>query len=655
MYFPSGALGVGTLIGTVQHMLHFYNAAATVTVDNPNDFRGTWQFALAGVAESTVKFNPPASTFVPTLSAVHQSAGSRINVNVAEGKAAKVGSVYGSAQIAKSGAGGLTVGEIVGADRTRVTASTGSVEVEGRDPKQDGQLPIGGAWVHFDASDTNSYLETETRADGRTYVTKWGDLSGLGHHATRSSNSNVESAPFVNTTRRPNGLNLMDFGSWGGDKSGDRGPSCGVQFTGTTKNHELFVVFEDTSSKSRGYFFGDSNGGPTYARDYSADACIFHGSEAKEYVRFGAITLDGARVTDGQRTALGTWDSAADAPRLRVLSVGIDSSVATAASAVSQIAVDRGVARTGGIRVGEFLIYTNSFTHAERLRVVKYLMRKWLPAEKSQKTDLGGLYLKASTAQTVAVPEGRLAQVGEIHAKAGAFVKDGAGTLAVDALGTEVKKITVSAGDVVIRPAYAPVTDATQPAASPCAWFDANASGSFTHGENPNPDAEAGPDWITEWRDCRSGATLKATSVQKSGTTGYPSLIDGPKEGLKAVKFGGYMTLSSVQSKTRDGFIVVRINGTDASEINFFGGSHFKRNTGLGNLLWDSQAGKASMSARWYVNGVLHDPYDSISVLNRTDYFVISFSADVDRSVDSFAADGNRNWYGNLQVGEMVL
>ena len=88
-------------------------------------------------------------------------------------------------------------------------------------------------------------------------------------------------------------------------------------------------------------------------------------------------------------------------------------------------------ADAGGLRLGEFIAYERSLSEEEIRDVSAYLMRKWLPAEKSQKTDLGGLYLKASTAQTVAVPEGRLAQVGEIHAKAGAFVKDGAGTLAL--------------------------------------------------------------------------------------------------------------------------------------------------------------------------------------------------------------------------------
>ena len=652
---PAGTMGLGVLVGTVQHMLYF-GGSTTLTIDNPNGFRGTWQLPVTGngKSESTVKFDSPATGFVPNLGAVFQDGGSRINIDVATDKTGKIGSLYGSAQIAKTGAGKLAVGEIVGADRSRVTAANGLIEVEGHDPELDGQLPIAGAWVHFDASDTNSYLETETRADGRTYVKKWGDLSGLGHHATKSSNSNVESAPFVNTTRKPNGLNLMDFGSWIDDKSDDKGPSCGVQFAGTTKNHELFIVFEDTSASSKGYFFGDSSNGPSYARDYSG-GYIFHVGESKDYVRSGAITLDGERVAEGMRKELGTWDAAADAPRLRVLSVGIDASVVSADSAVSQIASDRAVPRAGGIRVGEFLIYTNTFSHADRLRVVKYLMKKWLPAEMSQKTDIGGLYLKSASAQTVSVPDGQVAQVGEIHATAGAFVKTGTGTLAVDALGTEVKKITVNEGTMSFRPAFAAVADDSQPAASPCAWFDANVSGSVIGGAYPGDEPES-RNWVAEWRDCRydgSTVTLKATSVLKDAN--YPSLVDGPKAGLKALDFGGYMNLSAAQGKTRDGFIVVRIKGDNSSEINFFGGGHFKRSSGLGTLLWNEEAGRASTSARWYINGVLCDPYDSVNLLNRTDYFVISFSADVNRSVDSFAADGNRNWCGNLQVGEMVL
>ncbi len=226
---------IGSLVGTVQHLLHFPFGVANVTVGDPTDFRGVWNVtSKSGVAETFLTLDPPTADVEPTLGAV-LSENARVNVRVTDGKSARLGALYGGGQIAKTGAGRLVVGPAASADRARLSVAEGDVALEGHDPEADGRLPIGGAWVHFDASATDSYLETETRADGRTYVTKWGDLSGNGHHATKSDNAYVESAPFVNETRRPNGLNLMDFGSWVNDKSEDRGPSCGVQFEGSNR------------------------------------------------------------------------------------------------------------------------------------------------------------------------------------------------------------------------------------------------------------------------------------------------------------------------------------------------------------------------------------------------------------------------------------
>lgn len=645
---PRGDLEIGSLVGTVQHMLHFPFGVANVMVGDPTGFRGLWNLtSTSGRAETFVTLDSAAETAQPTFGAV-LSENARVNVRVADGRSGRVGALYGGGQIAKTGAGRLAVGPVASADRARLFAAEGDVTLEGHDSTTDGRLPIGGAWVHFDASATDSYLETEARADGRTYVTKWGDLSGNGHHATKSDNPYVESAPFVNAVRRPNGLNLMDFGSWVNDKSEDRGPSCGIQFEGSNQNHELFIVFEDTSANSCGYFFGEKGGAYlTYARHQGGN--IFHqddGTATEDYVRAGAITLDGVRVADGAKTPLGTWDAAADAPRLRVLSVGIDASVETVKGAVCQIAADRGVRRAGGIRVGEFIVYTNSFTHAERLRVVRYLKKKWLPVETSdERTDLGTLNLKASATQGVEVPAGREAQVGYLRAKAGSFVKTGAGTLAVDRFDLGVSTVDVREGAVALRPVF-PAADDTKPADAPCAWFDANMAASLVEATGE----------VVEWRDVRYDGT-SVTLAAKAAGSGIASLAEGPDATLKTVAFDGGMSLSAAQDKTRDGFIVVQIGGDETRAVNVFGGADFKRPSNLKYLLSGTyEAGVASMGARWHVNGRLLDPHDGgqETVFTRGDWYVVSFAADAARTVDSFANDGAGN-AGGIRVGEMIL
>ncbi len=385
----------------------------------------------------------------------------------------------------------------------------------------------------------------------------------------------------------------------------------------------------------------------TYARHQGGN--IFHqddGTATEDYVRAGAITLDGVRVADGAKTPLGTWDATANAPRLRVLSVGIDPSVETVKGAVCQIAADRGVKRAGGIRVGEFIVYTNSFTHAERLRVVRYLKKKWLSAETSdERTDLGTLNLKAAAAQTVEVPAGREAQVGYLRAKAGSFVKTGAGTLAVDRFDPAVSTVDVREGSVALRPAFAMADDA-QPAAAPTAWFDANVDASL----------ETTGDAVSEWRDSRYDGTSVTLAAKASGS-GVAKLVEGPNASLKAVAFDGGMPLSDKQDKTRDGFIVVQITGDETRAINVFGGADFKRPNNLKYLLTGTyESGVASMGARWHVNGRLLDPHDGgqETIFARGDWYVVSFAADAARTVDSFASDGADS-VGGIRVGEMLL
>ena len=89
---------------------------------------------------------------------------------------------------------------------------------------------------------------------------------------------------------------------------------------------------------------------------------------------------------------------------------------ATNDTIVRYLGSDRlGATKTGGWRVGEILMYTNVLTRAERARVNRYLVKKWLGSDDCD----AGAVMVAAGAGTLGVPGGHTANVRRIAAEGG--------------------------------------------------------------------------------------------------------------------------------------------------------------------------------------------------------------------------------------------
>ena len=179
--------------------------------------------------------------------------------------------------------------------------------------------------------------------------------------------------------------------------------------------------------------------------------------------------------------------------------------------------------KNGGMRIAEYIIYTNTLTHAERVQVEQYLSRKWLnrniyylPVDESRTSASADV---AALDGAVEVPAGRTAAISAVTA--GSITKTGDGTLYVN--GLDGASMSVEGGNVTLaamtRQRYVP-TDA---------WIhvDAMKEDSLTKDG----------DEVNRWYDVngtgasfRNHATPKATFAQ-SGVNGHPAVDLGESGG----------------------------------------------------------------------------------------------------------------------------
>ncbi len=177
--------------------------------------------------------------------------------------------------------------------------------------------------------------------------------------------------------------------------------------------------------------------------------------------------------------------------------------------------------RNGGMRIAEYIIYTNSLSHTERVQVAQYLSRKWLgknniyylPADPANTEDAAEI---ASLGGAINVPGGKTTAISTVTS--GSITKSGEGTLYVN--GLDGASLNVEGGNVTLaamtRQRYVP-TDA---------WIHVDAMDEDTvktNGEN-----------LTRWNDVngslasyRDFSTGKVKVVQ-DGINGHPAIDLGP-------------------------------------------------------------------------------------------------------------------------------
>ena len=179
----------------------------------------------------------------------------------------------------------------------------------------------------------------------------------------------------------------------------------------------------------------------------------------------------------------------------------------------------------GSMRICEYVIYTNSLSHTERLQTAQYLMRKWFgrnvywrASDTNDTVDVSGAPV------TVCVDEGGDSSIAAISS--GSLAKEGGGTVHVD--GMNVSSLDIRGGEVKVssRSAYSELPHDT--------WLHMDASDrvaiTFVEGNAKR---------IQKWADADGyGRTLVNTRPIRSDLANWASISNNAANGLSMVDIG---------------------------------------------------------------------------------------------------------------------
>ena len=655
----SRSFSVGSVTGDNRHKIcHTFNWAEgtptprhSLTVFNPNQFTGLW---FSGDAHAIFRF-PASETFMPQISAL--SANARPEVEIPDaGTSAKLSSLYNGGALTKRGGGELVLGGTRGAD-VRLYVEEGSLTLDGRAAGDTRASLLAKAALHLDATAESSLTKLTAGEDGRVQVSQWADVRGNGVAAATPSSSSrlrIINNPFI-ANNVANALPIIDFGSSHADEESVAkwGPTnCLMKFAKMENVREAFYVakYHRRLSFNGKAEFNVVLGDNVAATLQPAD-CLFGGS-ANFGARTGDIYANGVRID-------GKWwpDSGYGLTNINVISVGSPSNMVFSTIASEQEYSER----TGGMMIGEIILYTNELTRVERMRVHQYLCDKWLRKDCSADVDAGQVFLQGGENSPIGVSSGRTASVVDIIAGSdGKIVKTGDGTLEVDALYPANALVSVCGGSVrIARSVGASETDA--PAAEPAVWLDATAADSLVYEEG-----EEEPRRIVSWTDRRGGVVATASDVR-------PSVVGAASPtGLAAVDFGSgeakcsyvkFPWWGDLSAKFTAGFAVVRQLVSDRTYVPYFGSKNmtFMREGSLGGshcrFISENYTHPALGAAVWTLNGVPQDPIVYNKALSdKTDFTVVAFSASEKVLVDAIAfARNSASYCGGMQVGEVLL
>ena len=657
------AIEVGTLVGYPDRSLWFPSRGSTAllnhtfTVSNPDGFGGFFDAGDSG-AEIVLKATSSRS---PDLS--HVIASNRVYLTVADaGTAASVRSVQGGGAIDKKGDGNLTV-HSAGGVGTKIYVKDGSLALDGVSGPVDSPAP--GALYHFDASriDTMTYS-----VDGsRTNVTRWASLGGTGMYAYRptniagtgSSKIHYANAPFISETVSPTGLPLMDFGSVTVGGVAEFGPTnCvfGLSYVGTVDN----VVTQTGSPKVREVFYAG-------CRSHSSESTLFGGYTEQDWLPGGdkyrwnegsaaKQVLCGEHWLNGRATE--NCINAAYFPGRSHLLFHVYGCAATNDTTVRYLGTDRlGPTKTGGWRVGEILMYTNSLTRAERARVNRYLVKKWLG---SDDCDVGAVMV-ADGAGSLGVPSGHTAKVRRVAAEGGTLVKSGEGRLEIDHLHPATVSIDVQGGSLAVTSGNSPVSANPQPASGAYLWLDAEHGLTVTN-------AAGTADFVVKWSDRRGDgygvyAEIPADSAYYSGRAPY--VVPGAANGHDVVSFvhdnsnssdyQSWMRIVPSGDNGYEAFVALRFanRGTTPS---VFGSTSTLLQCEYRHLLNTTSAGPLVAAGLWTADGVPCDPW-TYAIPGTEAYHVYSVSLSEKHAFDLLAK--STIWgtagVGMLEIGEYIV
>lgn len=630
----------------------------TFTVSNPDGFDGFFDAGDSG-AEIVLKATASRS---PDLS--HVIASNRVYLTVSDaGTAASVRSVQGGGAIDKKGDGDLTVHSAGGVE-SKIYVKGGSLSIDGVTGPVDSPAP--GALYHFDASriDTMTYT-----VDGsRTNVTRWASLGETGMYAYRPprlggtgpTQIKYANAPFISAVVSPTGLPLVDFGSATEAGVAEYGPTnCvfGLSYVGTVGND----VEEIGSEKVREVFYAG-------CRSQLSESALFGGYKEHDWIpgtpekyryNWGSAArsvICGEHWLNGKATE--TNINTDYFPERSQLLFHVYGCAATNDTIVRYLATDGlGQTKTGGWRIGEILMYTNVLTRAERARVNRYLVKKWLGSDDCD----AGAVMVADGAGSLGVPSGHTAKVRRVAAEGGTLVKSGEGRLEIDHLHPATVSIDVQGGSVAVVSSETPVSSSPQPADGAYLWLDAEHGLTVTN-------AEGTADFVVKWSDRRGDgygvyAEIPADSAYYSGRAPY--VVPGAANGHDVVSFvhdnsnstdcQSWMRIVPSGENGREAFVALRFANRSTTP-SVFGSTSTLLQCEYRHLLNTSSAGPLVAAGLWTADGVPCDPW-TYSIPGTEAYHVYSVSLSEKHAFDLLAKSTiyGATGVGMLEIGEYIV
>ena len=495
------------------------------------------------------------------------------------------------------------------------------------------------AFFHVDACAVDTL--TFSPKNGTNLVSKWADVRGAGYpYASNVSGVPHANMPFI-TSCHYNGRDVMDFGSiwqsnnlqgWGGMLEWSSSAS------GVARPIEVFMAAGDTPDAKAGVdgdggshrnntLFGCSTSVATGVRGNGTSGgtsqLLLSGAPLASHAKM-SFTVDGeARTATSYQLPDG----------MHVIScyatdAGYIDGTGTITANINFFARERSNIY-GGLRIGEYIVFTNLLSAAERADVNDYFTAKWRTQQSvasltlaagstvvlpdgmnllatenyeddgatitgpGRLTPTGSVHIPEWTLngdETIDVPAGATCTIDVLKGSGGLLTKSGGGSLVISLVKSANARFAVTEGALTIPPMAAPTCDAIF--ADAYFHVDASAASSFV------TTVENGTNFVSCWNDVRGSGHPYATKpnnkpspwIGSDETTGKPVVDFGTTKNnsTRTDGYGATLTWSESVTRPMDIFIVERHNADmrqiiiDAAEAGYSGLVYYRNQALLG-------------------------------------------------------------------------
>jgi len=676
--FPAASttnLHYGAISGSETTMLRIpVRDHADLTVDDPSGYRGAWTFA--GHSAFTVGSGAASRPIVRQLSV---ASGLELVADPAKAEEVIVSNLVSRGQLVKTGAAPLAVGATAGVDSSLLVRE-GAVRILARPVTREAACTaaLAKAFIHIDASDAS----TRT-VDGSGRVTRIDDVRGNGRYAVpptirrdgKTAYTFAIPGPRLETNAQ-NGRAVLDFGpltattptydanntctgvTFPNGYPADHGSAALVFSARAARVREVFIVAADYAAQGPFMSFAPDCHNWEFSRDtsgylFSRGGGLAAGNLAWGCARGGDIRLNGGRI-------LNTFNVAGTDFKLISYALLPYAEVDGVYTPVAGLCY-RTDSDFGGLKIGEFLAFTENLSEVERASVCRHLVEKWgleprgMPAFQS--------VAAAGTAE-IATETGGEVRVPEIHASGEGVVKKGEGDLAVEGLLGRAA-VRVEEGNFIYSGALAPSAN-PQPATGAYRHFDASDAGSIV--------SEGGA--VTRWNDTRGAekgcaVTITSDLCKQKVAYGAPTVLADTLNGRAVLDFGTWsasaasyangagmvfeQTTTNVPN-VRTGFLVASRKSGMAFLLG--GTTDYGFHPTFNRFLTLSYAAAPLLAGRWFVNGVPCDITTHYLLDSGSDFALYTFEATEKVIAENFGADRMKDGpvrLGGIRLGEVIL